>query len=62
MIQKTEGGRDYVEVHNRLDKVVLVVAQAEAARAQTGLTASAARDVARLLIHAAETAEQTPKT
>ncbi len=57
----TNVGRDCVEVHNRLDKVVLAVTQQDS-RAQTELTATDAREIARMLREAARTAEQTPKS
>jgi len=57
---QTNSGRDRVEVHNRLDKVVLAVTQQDDARAQTELTAADAREIAGMLEAAATTGEQTP--
>jgi len=57
---QTNSGRDRVEVHNRLDKVVLVVSQQDDARVETELTATDAREIARMLEEAAATGEQTP--
>jgi len=59
-VLQTNSGRDRVEVHNRLDKVVLVVSQQDDARVETELTASDAREIARMLEEAAATGEQTP--
>lgn len=50
-----------MEVHHRLDKVVLVLAAQNDARAQTELTASDARAIARMLEQTAATGEQTPQ-
>jgi len=55
----TDSGRDIVEVHNRLDKVVLAVAVRDAEPVSTTLTAADARDIARALEQAADTAERT---
>ena len=54
-----DSGRDTVDVHNRLDKVVLAIAQHDAASASTTLTAADARQIADLLRAAADTAERT---
>ena len=57
-----DSGRDTVGVHNRLDKVVLAIAQHDAASASTTLTPADARQLADLLREAADTAERTPPT
>lgn len=57
---QADAGRDEVDVHNRLDRVVLSVAQHGGATATTTLTATDAREVARLLRAAADAAEVTP--
>jgi K+/H+ antiporter YhaU regulatory subunit KhtT len=57
---KGDSGRDTIDVHNRLDKVVLAVAQHDGSRSTTTLTASDARQLAQVLREAAETAERTP--
>ena len=53
-------GRDTVDVHNRLDKVVLAITQHDAAGARIALTPADARQIADLLRGAADTAERTP--
>lgn len=58
---QSNSGRDIVDVHNRLDKVVLAVTQHNAASASTTLTPADARQIADLLRQAADTAERTPK-
>lgn len=55
-----DAGRDRVDVHNRLDRVVLGVTQHGGATATTTLSADAAREIARLLEQAADAAEVTP--
>ena len=55
-----DSGRDTVDVHNRLDKVVLAITQRHAASASTTLTPADARQIADLLREAADTAERTP--
>lgn len=60
-VYRTNSGRDCVEVHNRLDKVVLVVGVRDDARTQTELTPVDARELARMLEEAAATGEQTPQ-
>ena len=57
-----DSGRDTVDVHNRLDKVVLAIAQHDAASASTTLTPADARQLVDLLREAADTAERTPPT
>jgi hypothetical protein len=57
---KADSGRDTVDVHNRLDKVVLAITQHHAATANTTLTPADARQIADLLRAAADTAERTP--
>ena len=54
-------GRDTVDVYNRLDRVVLAIAQKhDAASESTTLTPADARQIADLLREAADTAERTP--
>ncbi len=55
-----DSGRDTVDVHNRLDKVVLAVSQHGAGSASTTLTPADARELAEALRGAADTAERTP--
>ncbi len=57
---KGDSGRDTVDVHNRLDKVVLAITQHHAGSASTTLTPADARQIADLLRRAADTAERTP--
>jgi hypothetical protein len=57
---RADAGRDTIDVHNRLDKVVLSVTQHDGSVSATTLTASDARDLARALGEAADTAERTP--
>ena len=57
---KGDSDRDTIDVHNRLDKVVLVITQHNAASARMALTPADARQVADLLRAAADTAERTP--
>jgi hypothetical protein len=57
---KGDSGRDTVDVHNRLDKVVLAITQHGAGSARTTLTPADARQIADLLRGAADTAERTP--
>jgi K+/H+ antiporter YhaU regulatory subunit KhtT len=57
---KGDSGRDTIDVHNRLDKVVLAVTQHDRSCATTTLTATGARQLAQALREAAETAERTP--
>lgn len=56
----TDSGRDTVDVHNRLDKVVLAVTSRDADAAETALTAADAREIAGALERAADAAERTP--
>lgn len=56
----TDAGRDTVEVHNRLDKVVLALAVRDDDAVSTTLTPADARAIAVALNEAAATAEQTP--
>ena len=58
----SNSGRDTVDVHNRLDKVVLAVTQHHAPTASTTLTPADARRIAALLSEAADTAERTPRS
>ena len=58
--QRGDSGRDTVDVHNRLDKVVIVVTQHDAGSAGTTLTPGDARQLAESLRAAANTAERTP--
>lgn len=58
--QQGASDRDRVDVHNRLDKVVLAVTQHDAASASTTLTPADARQLAQALRGAADTAERTP--
>ena len=58
--QQGDSGRDTVEVHNRLDKVVLTVTQHDAGSAGTNLTPADARQLAESLRAAADAAERTP--
>ncbi len=55
-----DAGRDSVDVHNRLDKVVLALTQHDAGSVHTTLTAEGARRVAESLREAADAAERTP--
>ena len=58
--QPGDSGRDTIDVHNRLDKVVLTVSQHDAGSAETTLTPADARQLADSLRDAADTAERTP--
>lgn len=58
--QQEKTGRGTVDVHNRLDKVVLAITGHDAADARIALTPADARQVADLLRRAADTAERTP--
>ncbi len=55
-----DSGWDAVDVHNRLDKVVLVVTERDGGSARATLTAQDAREVAERLREAANSAERTP--
>jgi K+/H+ antiporter YhaU regulatory subunit KhtT len=57
---KGDSGRDTIDVHNRLDKVVLALTQHDGACATTTLTATDARQLAQALGEAADAAERTP--
>lgn len=52
----------HVEVHVRLDKVVLVVKRDQERTAQAELTPTDARELARMLEDAAATGERTPSS
>jgi hypothetical protein len=58
--QATNAGRDRVEVHNRLDVVVLAIRTADGNELATTMTPDDARAVAERLRAAADTGEQTP--
>jgi len=55
----TDAGRDTVEVHNRLDKVVLALTVRGSEAGSTTLTAADARAIAEALARAADIAERT---
>ncbi|MGO8958969.1 MAG: hypothetical protein ACLQFR_16595 [Streptosporangiaceae bacterium] len=55
-----DSGREAVDVHVRLDKVVLAYTQDHTARVSIPLTPADARQIADLLRGAADTAEHTP--
>jgi hypothetical protein len=57
-----DSGRDTVDVHIRLDKVVLAVTQHDEGTARTTLTATDARQVALALQEAADAAEHTSES
>jgi hypothetical protein len=57
--RSTNAGRDELDVHNRLDVVVLSLRVGDEAELSTTMTAAEARAVAELLCSAAETGEQT---
>ena len=57
---QTGSGRDTVDVHNRLDKVVLAIIQHDVAEVTTTLTPADARQIADSLREAADNAERTP--
>ena len=59
---QSDSGRDTVDVHIRLDKVVLALTVQDGAAAATTLTPADARDIAQLLSQAADTAERTPRS
>ena len=59
---QSDSGRDTVDVHNRLDKVVLAITQHKVASATTTLTPADARRIADSLREAADTGERTPTT
>lgn len=59
-IEATNAGRDQVEVHNRLDVVVLSIRTAEGNELATTMTANDARALADRLRAAADNGEQTP--
>ena len=58
--QQGDSEQDSVDVHNRLDKVVLTVTQREGGSAGTTLTPARARRLAGSLREAADAAERTP--
>jgi hypothetical protein len=58
--QATNAGRDQVEVHNRLDVVVLSVLDAEHHEVATTMTPNEARAIAGHLNAAADAGERTP--
>ena len=60
MTKHQDSGPDTVDVHNRLDKVVLAITRHDAAATRIALTPADARQVADLLRGAADTAERTP--
>lgn len=57
---RANAGRDQVDVHNRLDSVVLAIGLDGGQEAKTTLTAGDAREIAKALQQAADTAERTP--
>lgn len=59
-IQTTNAGRDRVELHNRLDVVVLSISDADGREAVTTMTPQQARAIAEHLGAAADAAERTP--
>lgn len=58
--QPTNAGRDQVEVHNRLDVVVLLILDAEGHEVATTMTPNEARAIAEQLNASADSGEQTP--
>ena len=58
--QRGDSGRDAVDVHIRLDKVVLAVTQHDIGSVRTTLTPADARQLAESLRAAADAAERTP--
>jgi hypothetical protein len=56
---ETNAGRDAVEVHNRLDVIVLAVLRQDGTRAETTLTADQARAIGHSLEEAADAGEHT---
>ena len=60
--QPTNAGRDQVEVHNRLDVVVLSILDAEGHEVATTMTPNEARAIAEQLNASADSGEETPGT
>ena len=58
--QPTNAGRDQVEVHNRLDAVVVAIRDRAGHELATPMTPDEARALAELLRAAADTGERTP--
>lgn len=56
----TNAGRDQVEVHNRLDVVVLSIRDVDGHQVLTTMTPGEARKIAEQLHSAADTGERTP--
>jgi len=61
-IEATNAGRDQVEVHNRLDVVVLSIRDANGHELATTMTPDEARAIADQLRAAADAGERTPRS